>query len=140
MELTASTITGLTISNDTILSETEIEDQWSTGATITRIVGDLSIRYATGTTNIIHGAIWLAPTYAGGTLPTLLNADFYERQQVMWTFLRMIDLADDTVHIKIDIRTKRKAQGGKFLLLTIANESANDATFSWHIRTLGLLA
>ena len=131
-------IAGATILNLTILSEIDIEGLGD--VTVSRIVGQLSFAYAVGTRNTLKSVIWVSPTWAGVTLPVAWIADAFERSRVMWTMHAMQDLADDTRHIELDIRTKRKLSSGVELTMTLENTAANIVDFALHTRVLLALA
>ena len=134
----ANTLAATTVVEEILLAEADIESLGS-GVTVTRIVGSLSLHFAAGVTNVVAAAIWVRPTYLGAAAPTSLNIDFFERSRTMWTMQRMIDPADDTTLVPIDIRTQRKLGSGVELDLVIENKSAQIVTFAYHLRSLVLL-
>ena len=134
----AQTLAATTITEEVLLAESDIEALGS-GVTVTRIVGTLSISAVAGATNIVAAAVWLTPAYSGRGIPSALSIDFFERSRTMWTLQRMIDLADDTTHVPIDIRTQRKLGSGVSLDMIVENKSANVITFAYHLRCLVLL-
>ena len=133
-----TTVAGLGEVNEVLLAESNIENH--SGVTVTRIVGDISLKYFGGTTNVVDLVFWLAPAYAGVALIAGWNSDDFERMRVMWVGRRMIDLADDTHHISVDVKTQCKTGQGTQLLFTLDNKSANTLTYSAHLRTLSLIS
>ena len=132
------TLAAATIVDQVILAEADIEGLGD--VTISRIVGQFSYSFSAGTTNNVKAVIWVSPTWAGIVRPAAWVADAFERQRVMWTHHGLQDLADDTRHIELDIRTKRKASSGVELTMSIENTSGNLMTFALHTRVLVALA
>ena len=126
-----------TVSGEILLAESDIEGLGS-GVTVTRVVGSISLSYAAGVANVVSGMLWVAPVYSGATTPSL-SIDTFERNRTMWTFQRVIDLADDTTLIMVDVRTQRKLGSGVALELILDNKAANALTYSYHLRSLVLL-
>jgi len=125
--------------NDELVTSSVIEGLGG-NATIIRIVGTVSLRSLTARPTVL-GFIWVAPSYASATLPTIVATDEIARMRTMWTVYRNMDLADDTVHIPIDIRTQRKLGQGVRVVFSYQNLSmaGNDASVSYHFRSLILL-
>ena len=131
---------GPLINHQIILSEGVIEFSGGGEVTLTRVVGTISMKASAGAP-IVDMGLWVAPAYTGLTLPGVLTEDFFQRSRMMATIFRWVDLADDTLHIEVDVRTQRKLGQGVQLLLSIENQSGagNDAVFAFHLRSLLLL-
>ena len=132
--LAETSLAATTIINHPLVAESDVENLGD--VTVTRIVGELSVSYASGSFNILRGAIWVSGLFSGAVNPTALNTTFFERSRVMWTIHRMVNSTDETTRIMIDIRTQRKLSSGVQLELLMENTSAVAVTHSFHIRSL----
>ena len=130
-----------TITNEGLVTETELENELA-GATLIRIVGSIICTRNAGQP-ITTAAVWMAPTYLGAVLPSDWTNDTFSRPGVMhteiWLSASGADVQDRRM---IDIRTQRKVEPGKQLLLSLQNHSiaGNDNRIAYHLRMLFLLS
>ena len=128
------------ITDEGLITETEMEQE-IVGATLIRIVGSIICVRSVGSP-IITAAIWMAPTYLGSALPTDWTNDTFERPGVMHTEMWFGGVASPMGdHRRIDVRSKRKIEPGKQLLVSFQNHrvAGHDAQVVYHLRMLVLM-
>jgi len=128
-----------TISNQTIISEVELENVGG-GATMMRVVGDIILR-ATAGNPVFTYALWVFPAYVGSVQPTDWDNDTFQRADMLGTWTVQAPVADRISIVRVDLRTKRKLGQGVQVQLAIQNHSiaGNDASIAFHLRSLLLL-
>ena len=129
------------IVDEALITETEMEQEL-VGGTIIRVVGSIFVLRTAGSP-VVTAAIWMAPTYVGSVLPSDWTNDTFNRPGVMYTEM-WNGASVGTPHENrtvMDVRSKRKIEPGKQLLLSLQNHrvAGHDAQVTYHLRMLVLM-
>ena len=128
-----------TIVNTTILSEAELENIGG-GGTLIRTIGEIIVRRTAGAP-VITCALFMAQNFTGAVAPTDWDADTFQREQQLGSWMVAADSTLSFVRLAIDLRSKRKLTQGMTMQLAAQNHAvaANDASLIYHLRCLVLL-
>ena len=125
------------ISEFTLVTESELENLSASGLTLVRIVGEMVLTRTSGAP-VTKWAIWIAPNYVGVTLPTIWDEDTYQRARVLHTGIDAFPSNCVQTHrFTVDVRAQRKVSQGVFINLSFENDSqVGVMALIYHLRLL----
>ncbi len=129
-----------TLNEETMVSEGEMENIGG-GATLIRTVGEIWTLQSVGAPAFTH-TLFLAQNFVGATFPADWDADAFQRQQVLGTWMGLLDAGSNrSYRHSIDLRSKRKLTQGLSLTLSTQNHrtAGHDLQYAFHLRMLLLL-